>query len=119
MFYTFEQNNSGGYYLGPEYLVVEANSTEEANRRFEDFDPDMSYCDCCGPRWSEAWSEKLLTEVPTVWGRPLENSGNQYVVFYLDTGESEGKELYRMLYKDMVIVISADTALKPVDTKGK
>lgn len=31
MFYTYRQNNSGGYYIGPSYVIVEADSSSEAD----------------------------------------------------------------------------------------
>ena len=84
MFYTFVQNNSGGRYVGPECVCVEGNSLTEVEQRFDDFGPDRSFCECCGPRWSGPWDSDELTETPTLWGEPLENSGRQYVIFYLD-----------------------------------
>jgi hypothetical protein len=29
-FYTFHQNNSGGYFVGPHYIIIEADSPEDA-----------------------------------------------------------------------------------------
>lgn len=57
MFYTFQQNNSGGYYevddFVAEVVIIEADSVEEAN--------DIAggkgifsyaYCSCCGDRFT-------------------------------------------------------------------
>ena len=30
-FYTFNQNNSGGFFVGPEYVIIEADSADDAN----------------------------------------------------------------------------------------
>lgn len=55
MFFLFEQNNTGGFYVEglPERLFVEASTATEANAiavaNGVDFDDDG--CPCCGPRW--------------------------------------------------------------------
>ena len=57
LFYTYRQNNSGGNWVGPVYVIVEAASPEEAddiacahgvyfNGVKEGWD-----CACCGDRW--------------------------------------------------------------------
>ncbi len=52
--YAFDQNNSRGVWLLPaQIVVVEGASAEHAWTRFMDTNPDMSFCDCCGDRWSE------------------------------------------------------------------
>lgn len=53
-YYAYRQNNSGGTYVGPETVIVRADSTGEANAiaREAGVDPDAPYCTCCGPRWS-------------------------------------------------------------------
>lgn len=84
MFYTFQQNNSGGRFRGPQYVCVEANSLQEAEERFDELDLDRSYCECCGPRWPTAWDEDELTETPTVYGEPLESRQGEWLVYYLN-----------------------------------
>ena len=81
MFYTFEQNNSGGrYHYSQDRLtrtvVVEANSAAEANDRFcglggyfNGVSEDMD-CSCCGDRWF-ACDESDGAEVPSIYGIPL------------------------------------------------
>lgn len=56
--FTFEQNNSGGAYIGPTKVTVLAKSADEANRKAEEkgvyFD-GVAFgvdCECCGDRWS-------------------------------------------------------------------
>lgn len=52
-YYVYRQNNSGGYYVGPETIIVRADSVEEANAlaREAGVDPNAPYCTCCGTRW--------------------------------------------------------------------
>lgn len=58
MFYTFYQNNSGGYFEGPTMVIIEAHSADEANEIAEEragiyFDGVAlgRDCWCCGDRW--------------------------------------------------------------------
>lgn len=75
MFYTFNQNNSGGSFVYNDtvckYVIVEANTAEEANRRAETlglyFDGKYD-CPCCGNRWSEQWDSEGETE-PLIYGK--------------------------------------------------
>lgn len=69
-FYLYNQNNSGGHMKIDlisgitEYVIVEANSPEEADNYFESIGGyfDGVYagvdCDCCGDRWyrAEDWN---------------------------------------------------------------
>ena len=62
-FFTFYQNNSGGYFLEDEdvdqYVVIHAKNHYEANDKAQDlgiyFDGVKKGrdCDCCGDRWNE------------------------------------------------------------------
>lgn len=62
-FFTFYQNNSGGYFLEDEdvdhYVVIQAKNHHEANDKAQDigiyFDGVKKGidCDCCGDRWNE------------------------------------------------------------------
>lgn len=75
MFYTFGQNNSGGFFTDPaQYIIVEASSPAEANTKAEFlgayFNPE-SDCSCCGSRWVQAFSFSE-NEAPTIYGRSLE-----------------------------------------------
>ena len=52
--FKFVQNNSGGYCVGPEVFVVQAESVHDAWRELEKqewFTTD--FCECCGVRWSD------------------------------------------------------------------
>lgn len=80
-FYTFSQNNSGGWFVYDDnsgiahFVIIEAYDAVDANKRANDtgiyFDNDFQRdCGCCGRRWYEAddWSE--ISEFPTVYGYP-------------------------------------------------
>jgi hypothetical protein len=73
-FYTFNQNNSGGFFEGPEYLIVEANSATEANSIAQEYCDvyfngvnDGIDCDCCGDRWYPVY-ESDGSDVPSIYG---------------------------------------------------
>jgi hypothetical protein len=77
MFYTYDQNNSGGGFDYDDeagiscYVIVEADSADEADDRARTiglyFD-GYGDCECCGDRWSGAWRG---TERPEIWGRSI------------------------------------------------
>jgi len=55
-FYTYNQNNSGGYFIQNDdvraFVVIEAQNPKEADlKAAEIFDGYDEYCDCCGKRW--------------------------------------------------------------------
>lgn len=103
-FYTFVQNNSGGVFTGPaHYVIVEADSADEANIRAEDlgiyFDgcvEDASGytrdCPCCGDRWHEVTSA-YAEEKPMVYNNTAQEAascGDNILIVYADGRE----ELY-------------------------
>ena len=72
-FWTYRQNNSGGYSAGPDYVVVEADSCGEANDLAQEkagvyFDGCESGidCECCGDRWSRAWEWENGSDKPLI-----------------------------------------------------
>jgi hypothetical protein len=79
MFYTFNQNNSGGNFVyNPvngisHYVIVEADNLDEAINMAEEiglyFDGEGD-CECCGDRWSSYADE---SEEPKVYGETIEN----------------------------------------------
>ena len=83
LFYTYRQNNSGGYFKKHKdgighYVIIEAFDNKDANRRAEDigiyFDgcqKEMD-CSCCGDRWYEA-SEGDGEVKPMIFGEPAED----------------------------------------------
>lgn len=50
--FTFSQNNSGGYYVGPLMFTVTARDEDEAFAILQS-QPwyTESHCECCGERW--------------------------------------------------------------------
>lgn len=87
-FFTFWQNNSGGYFLEPaEYVIIEAPNAEAANARaieaglyFKGVEAGID-CECCGDRWSEQFDEGH--EVPSIYtGLSAECSGRDFIVIY-------------------------------------
>jgi hypothetical protein len=79
-FFTFNQNNSGGKFVEDKdvapYVVIEAESAEEANTKaeeigiyFEGVDAG-SDCPCCGDRWYMADYRDGKPE-PMVYGEPV------------------------------------------------
>jgi len=80
MFFTFRQNNSGGFFTGPAInVIVEADDHEQANNIAEENGVYFrgcstgQDCNCCGDRWSSAWQTDG-TEEPEIWGNVVENS---------------------------------------------
>jgi len=82
MFYTFVQNNSGGDFdidltmgIG-RYVIIEANSHNEANRRAEEigiyFDgvTQRKDCGCCGDRWYPLDEDEGEKE-PLIFGKTI------------------------------------------------
>ncbi len=80
MWYTFRQNNSGGFFDETEYLgeevIIEANSENEAVSKAEDYGLYWNGvgtgedCKCCGDRWNTYALEG--TEKPEINGKPAE-----------------------------------------------
>ena len=79
LFYTFTQNNSGGYFDFNEvdgitrFVIIEAQNSDNANSLatdksiyFNGCNRDMD-CACCGDRWSMA-GESEGTNKPKVYG---------------------------------------------------
>ena len=79
-FYTFRQNNSGGFYLfDAREVIVEADSLSEAEEIayretdvYEGLGPHD--CECCGGRWWHPWegSEESSVGVKS-WAEAREN----------------------------------------------
>lgn len=91
MFYTFNQNNSGGSFdfdekLGiTQYVVIEASNHEAANLYMESIiDGDWcgghgGYCPCCGERWSQVWSTDG-DETPSIYGESIKLFGGSFFI---------------------------------------
>jgi hypothetical protein len=74
MFYTYSQNNSGGSFIGPYFVIVEADSARQANSIAQDhgvyydgveFGDD---CECCGDRWEPIEKDSEGTLSPMIFG---------------------------------------------------
>lgn len=79
-FFTYYQNNSGGIFEldndVAEYVIIEAEDYQEANRIAEDigiyFDGCSKGidCECCGDRWYET-DEDEMDNVPSIYEVPI------------------------------------------------
>jgi hypothetical protein len=73
--YTFSQNNSGGYFVDDdnvcEIVSIQARNAESAVRFARHIMDNSDSCPCCGDRWSFYMDESDGYDVPTVYGRPL------------------------------------------------
>lgn len=110
-FYTYDQNNSGGYMARDEnlgdYVIIEAEDAEFADFRATRvgiyFDSDKD-CSCCGSRWSSAkpWyePEDPGTKEPVIYSKPAKEFSESWdekavcVIHYLD-GRKEKFSTFR------------------------
>lgn len=98
-FYTYDQNNSGGYYVEDnkygicEIVIIEANSVGEANDKLSEIGDNVSgfnnFCSCCGQRWYYLDEDDLGTENPEIFGVSVEDYEGSFFnkrafVHYLD-----------------------------------
>jgi hypothetical protein len=78
MFYTFNQNNSGGYFVIDEkhgvceHVIIEAETLGQADARLQaigaNVDGFSDWCNCCGERWSSSWmDDDDGTEQPMIY----------------------------------------------------
>ncbi len=77
-FYTFNQNNSGGYFIVSdnygvcEFVIIEAATFYDAYSKLESIGDNVSnmfnYCTCCGERWSNYGDDDDGTETPEIYG---------------------------------------------------
>ena len=83
--FHYSQNNSGGFFDGPENVLVQAHSAEEADsiaERHGIYFGGVSSgrdCECCGNRWSMAYGDG--GEELSVYGN--HPSGNDLIVPYV------------------------------------
>ena len=92
MFYSYHQNNSGGWFTLPAIdVIIEADSAEEADRIAESkglyFD-GAGDCDCCGNRWHETYDEgeEFIPELSSYHGhyskRAEQDNTKARVIYY-------------------------------------
>ena len=105
-FYNYGQNNSGGSFINEMgyYVIIEAESSEEANLKFQDIggyfngcEKSMD-CECCGDRWSAAWEDEG-TELPEIYGKQHNPEGEVSInwklpsyIYYLNGTKDTFKE---------------------------
>ena len=111
MFYTYSQNNSGGYYRYDtfdgvaEYIVVEAPNVKRANLIFWDIVKNhKEYCECCGTRWSDYSPDE--GEVPMYYNKPLSEAYNDIVKYKF------GKQLEDTKMKPYAAIHYADGTIE-------
>ncbi len=81
-FFTFNQNNSGGYFVIDlkygigEIIIIEAENSSNAIKRLYEIGENVSgfsdYCDCCGERWSDYMNDEAGKDVPSLYDDPIE-----------------------------------------------
>lgn len=92
--YTMRQNNSGGYFIRNDEVrdtvIIQALSPEDAESRAESITAGNDwYCECCGERWSTWFDTSDGKEVPSVYGKPIEELDREAfrydaVLYYFD-----------------------------------
>jgi hypothetical protein len=80
--FTFRQNNSGGSFTVNNdvdtNVIVQAHNADEANELAQRVGiyfsgvADGIDCECCGDRWSTIWSNDEGTDVPSIYGHPVD-----------------------------------------------
>lgn len=79
--FCFDQNNSGGRFRVDEklghYVFIQAESAEEAKEKAHDLldASNEDSCPCCGDRWYFWVDDSDGTDVPMIYGKPLEECG--------------------------------------------
>lgn len=75
--FTYYQKGWGGFFDGPDFVIVEAETATQADDRAEasgyvyfDGVSDGRDCECCGDRWSRAWVSDGEDE-PLIFGDPV------------------------------------------------
>jgi hypothetical protein len=74
--FQFRQNNSGGQFMGPKFVVVKADDADQANQIAQDQGPVYFQgvakgidCDCCGDRWNAVHD----FNADDIWGVNMDN----------------------------------------------
>lgn len=94
MFYTTNQNNSGGYFIRNEdvceWVIVEANNPSQANELMQRVTENYSeYCPCCGERWYFDFDERDGKENPMIYDKSVYETEvgmftERCIIYYLD-----------------------------------
>ncbi len=84
MFYRYSQCNTGGFFIGAQFVIVEAATLEEAEARatgagvyFDGIAAGLD-CECCGDRWSR-YADEFPTREEAIasteqWQKPEDGS---------------------------------------------
>ena len=63
-FYVYRQNNCGGVFIGPKFVIVQANSADQADDLAVEHGDVYFHgcasgtdCSCCGDRWHMQWGD--------------------------------------------------------------
>ncbi len=98
MYVTFSQNNSGGHFVGQNYICIECESLDEANQiaikhgiYFQGVFLGKD-CECCGDRWMEASYESELTQSPEINGSDLLQSEKYWRIVYKNNEVFENRK---------------------------
>lgn len=76
-FYTFNQNNSGGFFdfsAGglTHFVIIEAHNADEANDKLESLGAIFDEgCPCCGDRWNRVDDPYYAKDEPKVYDQPI------------------------------------------------
>ena len=109
MFYTFNQNNSGGHFDHNtnirHHVIVEGNGRDDIIRRaeligiyFDGYSEGLD-CDCCGDRWYKPWDDADLDTVPSLYGKPVTVRDNDDKTFIGFLARDKGSDVV-IHYKD-------------------
>ena len=89
LFYTFNQNNSGGYFVVDkkvgisEIVIIEAYGGDHAYSRLKKIGKSVNgfsnYCPCCGERWSDWFDDDDGTREPEIYGQPVETAKGTWI----------------------------------------
>ncbi len=92
--FTMRQNNSGGYFIRNEEVrdtvIIQALSPDDAEARAKTITyGNDSYCQCCGERWDNWFTESDADEVPSLYGVAIEDLDKEAfrydaVLYYFD-----------------------------------
>lgn len=105
MFFTYNQNNSGGDFVIDAqrgistFVIVEADDDVEADEKAEkiglywDGVAEGRDCECCGDRWNRQWSGG--TNVPMVYDKSVEDGFYRNGYFFTDRKNAAGYIHYK------------------------
>ncbi|MEC1437371.1 hypothetical protein P9D57_01115 [Bacillus sonorensis] len=95
-FFTFIQNNSGGYNIinnvVAKNLIIEAENAKKAIKKMRDITTNeyRNFCACCGERWNEWIDDEDGTNSPMVYNvnvfeeRPSNLFDQATIIYYLN-----------------------------------